>query len=150
MTTATKDALARPAPPWPAWSTLWLTGALGIGYWFMHKYSGIKKEMEMLKEMEEARAARDAAVRAAAETFKLVEALMAGEKQLRERLKAAEDGLKKEREEGMEKHHKDFDERQKLESRVAILEKENMHLKGLLSDANASKGLAKRRTNKRP
>jgi hypothetical protein len=92
----------------------WLAIA-GAGYYFIHKYLGAKTMKETYQELEETRAARDAAVATASQTFKLVESLGAIEKLLRGKLKNVEDALKKERDGSMEKFHKDFEARQNLE-----------------------------------
>jgi len=133
------------------WASLFLPGlSLGL-YYIMNKYGGMKKMEEMLKEMEEVRACRDEAIDTAAQAFKLVERLMASEKLLREKLRAAESALKKERDENMEKFHKDFDARQNLEKanedwkhknadlevRVQTLEKENARLENAIQQARS-------------
>jgi hypothetical protein len=121
-----KDAIAvageASIPGAPSTWTPWLgdgflSAALGgYFYWFIHKHVSEAKHMEeMLKELEATRAGRDAAVGATEQAFKLVENLIAVEKLLRGKLKVAEDALKKEREDGMEKFHKDFEARQNLE-----------------------------------
>jgi hypothetical protein len=113
---AAKTSLADPR----AWSAF-LMPALGIGAYAIQQYLGAKMMEEqraltkVTKELEEVREGRDAAIATAAQVFKLIEHFTAVEKFLREKLKAAEDALKKEREESMEVHHKNFEARQNLE-----------------------------------
>src|SRR5271154_38303 len=126
MTAAISKTPESTVPQWSAWSSLLMPGIYAIGsYWLMHKYKGMEA---MMKEIEEIRACRDAALATAAQAFKLVECLVAGEKLLREKLATAEAALKKERDESMEKFGADFKERQKLEARISTLEKENTKL----------------------
>jgi len=115
MSAAVTKTPTVPVPAWATWSSLLYPVLGALGYWIMHKHGGMKLMEEMVKEMEETRETRDAAVSTAAQAFKLVEHFMAAETLLREKLKAAEVALKKEREDSMEKFHKDFDARQNLE-----------------------------------
>jgi hypothetical protein len=97
-------------PSWPWWAV-----AGGLGVYYFSKYFGVKQMQEILKELEETRSARDAAVATAGQAMVLVASLTALEKLLRGKLKAVEDALKKEREDSMEAHHKNFEARQNLE-----------------------------------
>ena len=120
---------------WP-----WLALGGGLGVYYFTKYFGVKQMQmqEVLKELEETRAARDAAVATAGQAMVLVASLTALEKILRGKLKAAEDALKKEREDSMEAHDKNFRARQNLEkANEENLEKANEDWKRKHADLEA-------------